>query len=152
MTRRTAESLSGSTMSLRPAPTSSEPMREQRHDAPSGSLSSYMLFANDEAPKVRAEFPGLKFGEVSRILGQRWWGLTDDERAPYDALAEVERKRLEAETQSHSAPIKPEEFTKPFCDFLTENPTIFHTVDHFRGKLGDAGYKEVSKESAQPPM
>ncbi|KAG7126699.1 Transcription elongation factor S-II like protein [Verticillium longisporum] len=38
---------------------------------------------------------------------------------------------------------KPEAYTKPFCDFLTENPTIFHTVAHFKTKLADAGFKEL---------
>lgn len=40
--------------------------------------------------------------------------------------------------------IKPEAFTKPFCDFLTENPTIFHTVAYAKSKLEAAGYKQVS--------
>lgn len=38
---------------------------------------------------------------------------------------------------------KPEAFTAPFCHFLTENPTIFHAVDYFRGKLSRAGFTEV---------
>ncbi|KKA30490.1 hypothetical protein TD95_000651 [Thielaviopsis punctulata] len=37
----------------------------------------------------------------------------------------------------------PEAYTKPFCDFLTENPTIFHAVDYFKAKLGEAGYTEL---------
>ncbi|KAI6379757.1 hypothetical protein MCOR25_001888 [Pyricularia grisea] len=39
---------------------------------------------------------------------------------------------------------RPEAFTKPFTDFLTENPTIFHAVDYFKGKLSAAGYTELS--------
>ena len=39
---------------------------------------------------------------------------------------------------------KPEAFTKPFCDFLHENPTIFHTVDYFKAKLRHVGFEEVS--------
>lgn len=35
---------------------------------------------------------------------------------------------------------RPEAFTKPFTDFLTENPTIFHAVDYFKEKLEAAGY------------
>lgn len=42
------------------------------------------------------------------------------------------------------AACKPEAFIKPFCDFLTENPTVFHAVDYFKKKLSSAGYKEVS--------
>lgn len=38
---------------------------------------------------------------------------------------------------------KPESFTKPFLDFLTENPTIFHAVDYFKTKLNAAGFTEV---------
>jgi aminopeptidase I len=38
---------------------------------------------------------------------------------------------------------KPEAFTKPFCDFLTENPTVFHAVDYFKNKLSYAGFKEL---------
>ena len=39
--------------------------------------------------------------------------------------------------------LKPEAFTKPYCDFMTENPTVFHAVDYFKEKLVKAGYKEV---------
>jgi aminopeptidase I len=39
--------------------------------------------------------------------------------------------------------VKPEAFTQPFCEFMTENPTVFHAVDHFKTQLGAVGYKEV---------
>jgi aminopeptidase I len=39
--------------------------------------------------------------------------------------------------------LKPEAFTKPFLDFLRENPTVFHTVDYFKTKLNASGYVEV---------
>ncbi|EON98626.1 putative vacuolar aminopeptidase 1 protein [Phaeoacremonium minimum UCRPA7] len=39
--------------------------------------------------------------------------------------------------------IKPEYFTKPFCSFLTENPTIFHAVDYFKKKMLGLGFKEL---------
>ncbi|KAM0744043.1 hypothetical protein ACQRIT_001357 [Beauveria bassiana] len=46
------------------------------------------------------------------------------------------------------AATKPEAFTKPFCDFLRENPTVFHTVEYCKTKLHSAGYKELpSRES-----
>ena len=38
---------------------------------------------------------------------------------------------------------EPQEYTKPFCDFLTENPTVFHAVDYFRTKLEANGFKKV---------
>jgi aminopeptidase I len=38
---------------------------------------------------------------------------------------------------------KPEAFTWPFCDFLTENPTVFHAVDYFKRAARVSGYTEV---------
>ncbi|KAB5575485.1 peptidase M18 [Coniochaeta sp. 2T2.1] len=40
--------------------------------------------------------------------------------------------------------VKPEAFTKPYCEFMTENPTVFHTVGHAKSKLEAAGYKHLS--------
>lgn len=37
----------------------------------------------------------------------------------------------------------PEAFTKPFCDFLEQNPTIFHAVDYFKEKLRRKGFEEA---------
>ncbi|KAL2760386.1 hypothetical protein ACRALDRAFT_2039034 [Sodiomyces alcalophilus JCM 7366] len=37
----------------------------------------------------------------------------------------------------------PAAYTKPFCDFMTDNPTVFHTVAHFRAQLTDAGFEEL---------
>ncbi|KAG7057346.1 aminopeptidase I zinc metalloprotease [Colletotrichum scovillei] len=38
---------------------------------------------------------------------------------------------------------KPEAYTQPFVDFLSENPTIFHAVSYFKDKLAAAGYTEL---------
>jgi hypothetical protein len=40
------------------------------------------------------------------------------------------------------------DYTKPFCDFLTDNPTVFHTVTAFAKELGDAGYKKISERDS----
>ncbi|KAI0977068.1 aminopeptidase-like protein [Xylaria arbuscula] len=37
----------------------------------------------------------------------------------------------------------PEAFTEPFCNFLRENPTIFHTVEYLKTKLTSLDYKEL---------
>ncbi len=39
--------------------------------------------------------------------------------------------------------VRAEAFTQPFLQFLTENPTIFHTVEYFEEKLEAAGFKAV---------
>ncbi|TVY13395.1 Vacuolar aminopeptidase 1 [Lachnellula arida] len=42
----------------------------------------------------------------------------------------------------------PEAYTQPFCDFLTDNPTVFHAVSHFETKLKNAGFKKLSERSS----
>jgi hypothetical protein len=37
-----------------------------------------------------------------------------------------------------------EDYTEPFCNFLTNNPTVWHAVDYFEKKLQKAGFKKVS--------
>jgi hypothetical protein len=53
----------------------------------------------------------------------------------------------EEEEEKHSDPecfVKPvEDYAKPFCEFLTENPTVFHAVDYFKRKLIANGFTEV---------
>lgn len=39
-------------------------------------------------------------------------------------------------------------YTKPFCDFLTDNPTVFHAVDALAGQLKRAGYTALSERDA----
>ncbi|EKG18988.1 Peptidase M18 [Macrophomina phaseolina MS6] len=41
--------------------------------------------------------------------------------------------------------VKPEDYTQPFCDFLTDNPTVFHAVAAVARDLEAAGYKKLSE-------
>lgn len=36
-------------------------------------------------------------------------------------------------------------YCRPFCDFISNNPTIFHTIDFLAGELKAAGFKKVSE-------
>lgn len=85
--------------------------------------------------------------------------------APYDPLANNQLRgysrggqsvphapvtRFDGESQGKTEPESPEKYSKPFCDFLTENPTIFHAVKYFEGKLQEAGYEKVWLTSLPP--
>ncbi|PSR77666.1 Non-histone chromosomal protein 6 [Coniella lustricola] len=72
-------------------------------NAPKRGLSAYMFFANEQRENVREENPGIKFGEVGRILGERWKALNDKQRAPYEAKAATDKKRYEDEKAAYNA-------------------------------------------------
>lgn len=70
--------------------------------APKRGLSAYMFFANEQRENVREENPGVSFGQVGKILGERWKALSDKQRAPYDAKAAADKKRYEDEKAAYN--------------------------------------------------
>ncbi|KGO65323.1 Peptidase M18 [Penicillium italicum] len=42
---------------------------------------------------------------------------------------------------------KPEDYSKPYCEFMTSNPTIFHAVKSFSKQLEEHGYKQLSERA-----
>ncbi|EGS23362.1 uncharacterized protein CTHT_0010300 [Thermochaetoides thermophila DSM 1495] len=77
--------------------------RKKDPNAPKRGLSAYMFFANEQRDNVREENPGISFGQVGKILGERWKALTDKQRAPYEAKAAADKKRYEDEKQAYNA-------------------------------------------------
>lgn len=77
--------------------------RKKDPNAPKRALSAYMFFANENRDIVRSENPDVTFGQVGRILGERWKALTPDEKTPYEAKAEADKKRYESEKELYNA-------------------------------------------------
>ncbi|PYH77273.1 hypothetical protein BO82DRAFT_185980 [Aspergillus uvarum CBS 121591] len=78
-------------------------------NAPKRGLSAYMFFANDNREKVREENPGISFGQVGKMLGERWKALSDSERRPYEEKAATDKKRYEDEKASYNAAAEEDE-------------------------------------------
>jgi len=78
-------------------------------NAPKRGLSAYMFFANEQREKVREENPGIKFGEVGKMLGEKWKALSEKQRAPYEAKAAADKKRYEEEKAAYNAGDEEEE-------------------------------------------
>ncbi|CAK7271333.1 vacuolar aminopeptidase 1 [Sporothrix epigloea] len=47
---------------------------------------------------------------------------------------------------SHSSSLAsgPAAFAEPFLEFMSNNPTVFHAVDHFKNELQAAGFKQLN--------
>ncbi|USP73841.1 nucleosome binding protein [Curvularia clavata] len=72
-------------------------------NAPKRGLSAYMFFANEQREKVREDNPGIKFGEVGKLLGEKWKALNEKQRQPYEAKAAQDKKRYEQEKAAYQA-------------------------------------------------
>lgn len=71
-------------------------------NAPKRSLSAYMFFANENRDIVRAENPGISFGQVGRLLGEKWKALSADDKIPYENKAASDKKRYEKEKAEYA--------------------------------------------------
>ncbi|CAF9929348.1 MAG: Non-histone chromosomal protein 6 [Heterodermia speciosa] len=72
-------------------------------NAPKRGLSAYMFFANEQRENVREENPGISFGQVGKVLGERWKALNPKQREPYEAKAKTDKERYESEKASYNA-------------------------------------------------
>lgn len=78
-------------------------------NAPKRGLSAYMFFANDQRDNVREENPGITFGQVGKVLGDRWKALSEKDRQPYEKKAAADKKRYEDEKAKYAAGAEEEE-------------------------------------------
>ncbi|KAI8335098.1 non-histone chromosomal protein 6 [Chlamydoabsidia padenii] len=66
-------------------------------NAPKRGLSAYMFFSQANRNKVKEENPEASFGQLGKILGQKWKEMSDEEKKPYNEQAEKDKARYEAE-------------------------------------------------------
>ncbi|KAL8874233.1 MAG: hypothetical protein Q9198_006915, partial [Flavoplaca austrocitrina] len=71
-------------------------------NAPKRGLSAYMFFANDNRENVREENAGISFGQVGKVLGERWKALNQKQREPYEAKAKADKERYEKEKAAYN--------------------------------------------------
>ncbi|CEG80656.1 hypothetical protein RMATCC62417_14959 [Rhizopus microsporus] len=71
--------------------------RERNPDLPKQPTSNYLFFCNAIRPQIEKEFPELVFAQKSRIYGERWRKLSDEEKKPYNEMAQQDRERYTKE-------------------------------------------------------
>lgn len=63
-------------------------------------------------------------------------------------IPEFGRRQQTVPVKAQTKEKGPEAYTKPFTDFMTDNPTIFHAVDAVAQDLEKNGYKKVSERDS----
>lgn len=71
--------------------------------APKRASGAYVFFTNEMRPQVMKEFPGIKFVEMGRILGERWRALTPHEKKRYEDMAAEDKVRFQMEMQTYTS-------------------------------------------------
>ncbi|KAK3686922.1 vacuolar aminopeptidase 1 [Vermiconidia calcicola] len=65
-----------------------------------------------------------------------------------NAYTALDEDRIEAQRFPKATSSAAEVYCKPFCNFLTENPTVFHAVDSTKRQLKAMGWTELSERDA----
>lgn len=68
-------------------------------NAPKGSKSAYIFFNTDIRPKLKEEHPDFNFGQLGKLIGQRYKDLTADEKAKFEKMAENDKVRYAREME-----------------------------------------------------
>ncbi|XP_065051895.1 high mobility group protein 20A-like [Rhopilema esculentum] len=70
-------------------------------NAPRAPLTGYVRFLNDHRDKVRSENPDLPFHEITKILGQQWSNLPQEQKQQYLDEAEKDKERYMGELEDY---------------------------------------------------
>mmetsp|Transcript_5836 Transcript_5836/g.8878 ORF Transcript_5836/g.8878 Transcript_5836/m.8878 type:complete len:397 (-) Transcript_5836:219-1409(-) len=69
--------------------------------APKRASGAYVFFTNEMRPQVMSEYPGIKFVEMGRVMGERWRALTPHEKKRYEDMAADDKVRFQMEMQQY---------------------------------------------------
>ncbi|GFR39904.1 hypothetical protein Agub_g409 [Astrephomene gubernaculifera] len=70
-----------------------KPKKKKDPNAPKKNLSAFMYFSNANRDKIKSENPGVSFGEVGKLVGERWKALGAEDRVPYEQMAARDKVR-----------------------------------------------------------
>lgn len=57
--------------------------KEETTQKPKKALNAYMKFSQKQRANIMSENPGLKITEISKLIGQKWRGLSEEEKLQY---------------------------------------------------------------------
>jgi len=83
--------------------------RRKDPNAPKQALSAYFIFSQKIREQVKAQNPEANFGDIGRIIGQRWKDLPENDRKVYQDLATKDKDRYQHQMAEYrkSKPSKP---------------------------------------------
>jgi hypothetical protein len=120
----------------------------KQNEAPSPALTT---LDDGTHPELGMQWAGAKPKSLFEGFNEQAFSRHEDCLRTMHNWEQSLRRELEKETsianelekQKAFSLKSPGEYTQPFCDFLTENPTVFHAVDYFEKQLEKAGYTKV---------
>ncbi len=99
----------GTKKSVKSASSTSKKKAKKDPNAPKRAKSAYMFYNQLNRSTVKDENSSLSFGELGKLMGQKYKALTPEERAKYDKMAEDDKERYSREMKAYKSKGKPKE-------------------------------------------
>ncbi|KAL1303007.1 hypothetical protein AAFC00_003323 [Neodothiora populina] len=117
------------------------------HDAPQVPpiAEMYKSAAEQERPNDFLLKQMAQLESSLRSEHERLDKILDDAKATLEAPSTSQNRSPARPPYPQATADNAKVYCKPFCDFLTENPTVFHAVDAIGCQLQRAGFKKLSE-------
>ena len=79
-------------------PKEAKEAKKKDPNAPKGRSSAYNYYSSAKRSDVKAANPEAQHAEIIKILSAQFKALSDEERAPWDAMAAADKERFDKET------------------------------------------------------
>lgn len=76
--------------------------RPKDPQAPKRNKGSFVLFAEEERPRIKQQFPDIKFTDMGVLLGERWRALEKHQKERYEAMANIDKTRFADEMENYN--------------------------------------------------
>ena len=92
-----AKSSANNESALESSSSSGQKRRKKDPMAPKAPLNAYLLYFNEERSDMRQKNPGMSFGELTKIIANKWKDLSTEEKQRYINEAEMDKERYSKE-------------------------------------------------------
>merc|ERR1712151_147608 len=75
-------------------------------NAPKRGLTAYNFFCKEMREKVKVENPDASFGELSKLVGEKYKSLSEEELKVWQAKANKDKDRYQEEMKDYTPPQK----------------------------------------------
>jgi hypothetical protein len=72
-------------------------------NAPKKNTGAYLIFTSKRQKEIKKKNPDMKQQDIISQIGAEWRGMTEDQKKPYFALEEKDRKRYQMEMEKYQA-------------------------------------------------
>jgi len=103
-------------------------------------------WASDHNPllsKPADEYTVEDNAELDRLWKEHLAKRSSQKRSSKSHVKGDEPERFKQATRDNA-----EKYAKPFCDFMTKNPTVFHAVEAIKCQLKGCGFEELSERDS----